>query len=169
MFSLARFSEAFLILRARDAGLPIAYAPGVLILMNAVYAAGAAPLGSLGDRIDRRLLLAAGLAVLIAADLALALAPSLAGVVVGIALWGLHMALTQGLFSALIADAAPERLSGSAFGVYNRATGVAVLAASRLAGGLWSMYGARATFIAGAGFAIMAMAMLWGAMSRRAA
>lgn len=157
VFTMARFSEAFLILRARDVGLSATLAPLVLILMNLVYSAVSAPAGSLADRVDRRLLLGAGLAVLVLADLALALEPTMAGVALGIALWGLHMGLTQGLFSALVADAAPARLRGSAFGVYNLAQGLTLLAASPLAGALWASRGAGATFLAGAGFALAAL------------
>jgi len=168
VFSMARFSEAFLILRARDVGLSATLAPLVLILMNVVYSVVSAPAGSLADRVDRRLLLGAGLAVLVAADLALAFMPSMTGVALGIALWGLHMGLTQGLFSALVADAAPERLRGSAFGVFNLAQGLTLLAASPLAGGLWSLYGARTTFMAGCGFALVALAGLVTVGRRRA-
>ncbi len=166
VFSLARFSEAFLILRAQGLGLPATYAPLVLIVMNVVYAASAAPLGALADGMDRRRLLAIGLAVLIAADLVLAFVPTLAGAAVGIALWGLHMGATQGLFSAMVADAAPPRLRGSAFGLYNLASGAALLAASALAGELWEHMGAATTFIAGAAFAAVTLAGL--AVVRRA-
>jgi MFS family permease len=160
VFTLARFSEAFLILRAHDLGLPIALAPAVLVAMNLVYAAGAYPAGILSDRIRPRVLLFAGLACLIAADLALALAPRLVMAFAGIALWGLHMALTQGLLSKLVADAAPADLRGSAFGAFNLATGVAMLAASLLAGLLWDRFGAPATFLTGAGFAVATALLL---------
>jgi MFS family permease len=166
VFSLARFSEAFLILRAIDVGLPSALAPAVLILMKVVYSAGAAPAGSLADRMDRRVLLAGGLVMLACADLALAFLPSVGGVAAGVVLWGLHMALTQGLFAALVADVAPERLRGSAFGVYNLATGMTLLVASSLAGVLWSIYGAGVTFATGAGFAVIALLGLWLASDR---
>jgi len=162
VFTLARFSEAFLILRAHDLGLPIALAPTVLVAMNIVYAAGAYPAGILADRIPSRILLFAGLACLVAADLALAFPQGLLTAFIGIALWGLHMALTQGLLSKLIADAASPDLRGSAFGVFNLATGAAMLAASLLAGILWDRFGAPATFLTGAGFAIATAVLLLG-------
>ena len=160
MFTLARFSEAFLILKANDAGLPLALAPLVLVVMNAVYALGAYPIGTLSDRMPARNLLAAGLVALIAADLALALLRGIPGAFVGIALWGLHMALTQGLLAKLVADKAPADLRGSAFGIFNLATGVALLFASVIAGVLWGHYGAAATFFVGAAFAVVALMSL---------
>jgi MFS family permease len=167
VFSLARFSEAFLILRAHDAKLPLALTPVVLVLMNLVYAGLATPAGALSDRIDRRLILAGGLGVLIAADLVLALWAGLAGALTGVALWGLHMALTQGLLAALVADSAPARLRGTAFGVFNLAGGVALLAASTLAGFLWDRIGAAATFEMGAVFAAASLVGLLIVISRR--
>lgn len=160
IFTLARFSEAFLILRARQEGLSDALAPAVLVLMNVIYALAAYPAGVLADRVDRRFLLAAGLIVLIAADLALAFASGIVVVAVGIALWGLHMGLTQGVFAAIVAAAAPAGLRGTAFGFFNLASGVAMLAASALAGFLWDRVGPSATFYAGAGFAAVALALL---------
>jgi MFS family permease len=160
VFTLARFSEAFLILRARQKGLADALAPLVFVGMNVVYAAAAYPAGLLADRVDRRLLMAAGLAILIAADLALARAPGLAAVAAGVAAWGLHLGLTQGVLSAMIADAAPARLRGTAFGFFNLAGGVSMLAASALAGFLWVKYGAAATFYAGAGFSAAALTFI---------
>ncbi len=157
IFTLARFSEAFLVLRAQDVGLSAALIPLVLIVMNVVYAAVAAPAGSLSDRMDRRVLLAIGLGILVVADLALAFLPSIGGVLFGVALWGAHMGVTQGLLSALVADAAPNRLRGTAFGVFNLATGVTLLLASVLAGALWSQFGAPATFLAGAAFCALAL------------
>jgi MFS family permease len=156
VFTMARFSEAFLILRARDVGLPVALVPAVMVLMNLVYSVVSTPAGSLSDRMDRRVLLAAGLGVLVLADAALAGLASVPGVLVGVALWGLHMGLTQGVMTALVADAAPPRLRGTAFGVFNLAGGVAMLAASALAGLLWAAFGPAATFIAGGGFAALA-------------
>ena len=152
ILTVARFSEAFLLLRAQDLGLPIPFVPLVLVVMNVVYAVTAYPAGRLSDRMDRRLVLAAGSLVLIGADLLLALAASPFGVFLGVALWGLHMGLTQGLLAALVADTAPASLRGTAFGMLNLAGGVATLAASVLAGWLWTTYGAAATFYAGAGF-----------------
>ena len=157
VFTLARFSEAFLILRAQGVGLRLTLIPLVLIVMNLVYAAVAAPAGALADRMDRRTLLGVGLGVLILADLALALLPSIGGVLLGVALWGAHMGLTQGLLSALVADAAPDRLRGTAFGIFNLATGLTLLVASTLAGGLWAAFGAGATFVAGAAFCGLAL------------
>ncbi len=156
ILTLARFSEAFLILRAQDAGLAVALVPAVLVLMNLVYALSATPAGILSDRTDRQTLLVVGLAVLIAADLILALSGSLLGVAVGVALWGLHMGLTQGLLAALIADTAPAELRGTAFGMFNLVTGLALLFASVIAGTLWDSFGPTATFLAGAGFAALA-------------
>jgi MFS family permease len=150
VLTLARFSEAFLILRAQRAGLNIGLAPLVLVTMNVVYAGSAYPVGVLSDRVERRLLLAAGFLVLIAADLVLAFAPGLPLVMVGIGLWGLHMGMTQGLLAALVADTVPQALRGSAFGVFNFVGGTALLLASVLAGFLWELVGPSATFICGA-------------------
>jgi MFS family permease len=158
LFTLARFSEAFLVLRGADAGLGAALAPVTLIVMNLVYAAAAAPAGSFSDRVGRKGLLALGMTVLVAADLMLAYAASLAGVLGGVALWGLHMALTQGLLAAAVADRAPADLRGTAFGLFNLATGAATLAASVVAGALWQARGPAVTFQAGAGFALLALA-----------
>ncbi len=159
IFTLARFSEAFLILRARQSGLPDALAPAVLVLMNIVYAASAYPAGRLADRMDRRFLLAGGLIVLIASDLALAHAGGLAVIALGVALWGLHMGLTQGLLATMVAAAAPGHLRGTAFGFFNLASGGAMLLASVLAGVLWDKLGASATFYAGAIFSAAALAL----------
>ena len=156
-FTLARFSEAFLILRAADAGLAPALVPLVLVGMNLVYALSAYPVGALSDSIGRRGLLIAGLAVLVLADLVLALATGLWGVGIGVLIWGLHMGMTQGLLSVLVADAAPAALRGTAFGIYNLVTGGALLLASVIAGALWEGIGAKATFFAGAGFALAAL------------
>ena len=167
VFALARFSEAFLVLRARDVGLSLALAPGVMVVMSLTYALVSAPAGSLSDRMDRRIPLAAGLAVLILADVVLAGVPTVVGLAVGAALWGVHMGLTQGVLAALVADAAPERLRGTAFGLFNLAGGLALLIASGLAGELWSLYGAGATFAAGGGFAALALAGLVALIRRR--
>jgi MFS family permease len=162
VFTLARFSEAFLILRAQNVGLPTALIPAVLIVMNVVYAVVAAPAGSLADNIDRRLLLGSGLVSLILADVSLAYFHSIVGALVGTALWGLHLGLTQGLFAAIVADASAPRLRATAFGIYNFATGVTLLFASILAGALWTAYGAPMTFLVGALFAFVALlAMLF--------
>lgn len=157
VFTLARFSEAFLILRAQNIGLNAMWVPAVLVLMNIAYALSAYPAGVLSDRINRTALLAFGLVCLASADLALALLPNLTGLVLGVVLWGLHMGLTQGLLSALVADTAPPALRGTAFGYFNLFTGLALLAASVIAGALWDAYGPAGTFLAGLGFALVAL------------
>jgi MFS family permease len=157
IFTLARFSEAFLVIRARDSGLALAFAPAVIAAMSLVFAVSAYPAGQLQDRIGGRPLLILGLATLVAADLVLAYAPSLLGVFIGIGLWGLHMGLTQGVLAALIAATAPERLRGTAFGVFGLIAGLATLIASVLAGLLWDRIGAEATFLAGGAFAAAAL------------
>ena len=159
-FSLARFSEAFLILKADAEGLPLALAPLVLVVMNLVYSAGAYPAGALSDRRQPAELLGWGIFALLLADLALALISGLAGVFVGIALWGLHLALTQGVLARMVADAASERLRGSAFGLFNLATGLALLVASVAAGLLWEAFGPAATFLAAAACASLAGLLL---------
>ena len=167
VLTLARFSEAFLILRAQGAGLRLTLAPLVLVVMNLVYAASAYPLGALSDRFSRRRLIALGFATLIVADLALAWAPNLWVVVSGIAVWGLHLGMTQGLLSALVADVAPVKLRGSAFGIFNFASGVALLIASLLAGLLWARIGPSATFIAGAAFTALGLSLLPAARAQQ--
>ena len=159
VFTLARFSEAFLLLRAQQQGLPDAYAPLVLVLMNAVFAATAYPMGRLADRTNPLGLLAGGLAVLVAADFVLALSPDLGITAAGVALWGLHMGMTQGVLAALIAASAPAVLRGTAFGVFYLMSGVTMLAASVLAGFLWDRLGPETTFYAGAAFAVAAFAL----------
>ncbi len=160
VLTLARFSEAFLILRAQNAGLAIALAPVVLVTMNVVYALSAYPLGALSDRMSRTRMLAIGFATLIAADLVLAATANLWIVMGGVALWGLHLGLTQGLLSTLVADAAPQALRATAFGVFNFAGGVALLAASLMAGWLWEQIGPSATFLCGAGITALGLAAL---------
>jgi MFS family permease len=166
VFTLARFSEAFLILRAQNVGLPITLVPAVLVLMNVVYALAAYPAGVASDRMERTTLLIVGLALLIAADLALALLPSIGGVAFGVALWGLHMGLTQGLFATLVADASPAELRGTAYGFFNLLTGLAMLAASIIAGALWDASGPNGTFMAGACFAFLAFGGLLAVRGR---
>ena len=165
VLTLARFSEAFLILKAHDSGLPLPLAPLVLVAMNVVYALGAYPAGVLADRMGPRRLLLAGLAALIVADVLLALGHGLTMIFGGITLWGLHMDLSQGLLAKLVADRAPAALRGSAFGVFNLSSGVAMLLASALAGVLWQLFGATTTFWAGAVFALLA-ALLVSAMPK---
>jgi MFS family permease len=155
LFTMARFSEAFLVLRAQQAGLSLTLVPLVMVVMNVVYASAAYPAGRAADGRDPRVLLMLGLAVLVIADIVLARAGSASMVLIGAAIWGLHMALTQGLFSKLVADVAPAELRGTAFGVFNLVNGVAVLVASTVAGALWSRYGYSATFIGGALFAAL--------------
>lgn len=160
VFTLARFSEAFLILRAQNVGLHPTWVPAVLVLMNIVYSLSAYPAGVLSDRINRAGLLPVGLLFLAAADLALALLPSLFGVALGVVLWGLHMGFTQGLFATLVADTSPASLRGTAYGYFNLFTGLATLAASILAGALWDAFGPAATFLVGLGFALASLAGL---------
>ena len=157
VFTLARFSEAFLILRSQATGLPLYLIPAVMVLMNIVYALSAYPVGILSDRFDRPTILITGLVVLIIADITLGYSSSLIGVGIGVALWGLHMGITQGLLSTFIADVAPIELRGTAFGVFNLCTGVATLFASVIAGILWDRGGYHATFLAGAVFAAIAL------------
>jgi MFS family permease len=156
VFTLARFSEAFLVIRANDQGLALAWAPAVIGVMSLVFALSAYPAGWLQDRIGARPLLLCGLLVLIAADLTLAFGSTLVAIFFGIGLWGLHMGLTQGVLAALIAATAPDRLRGTAFGLFGLIAGVASLIASVLAGVLWDRIGDQATFLAGAAFATMA-------------
>ena len=156
VFTLARFSEAFLILRAQSVGLPVGLVPMIMIAMNLVYAASAYPAGIVSDRLSPRMMLLAGLTFLALAELALAFAVVPWQVFAGAALWGLHMGFTQGLFNKLVADTAPAELRGSAFGIFNLTSGISMLAASATAGVLWQVIGPQATFIAGAIFAALA-------------
>ena len=157
LFTMARFSEAFLVLRGSAAGIPATLIPLVLVAMNVVYSVVSAPAGILSDTIGRRSLLGVGMVVLVLADLVLGFIGNIAGVIVGVGLWGLHMGLTQGLLAALVADTAPARLRGTAFGLFNLATGIVLLAASGLAGVVWSSRGAEWTFLTGAAFALAAL------------
>ena len=157
VFNLARFSEAFLLLRAANVGLPPSMIPLMLMLMNAVYSLSAYPLGRLSDGIGRKGFLTTGLAVLVVSNLVLAFAVNGYHVAVGVALWGLHMGITQGLLAAMVADKAPHHLFGTAFGIFNLASGAALLAASLMAGGLWSQFGASVTFFAGAFLAALVL------------
>ncbi len=156
VFTLARFSEAFLVLRAEDIGLALGYVPVVMVVMNLFYAGAAYPAGAAADRLRPRTLLLIGLVLLIAADVLLALATEAVAVLAGAALWGLHMAFTQGLLSKLVADRVPAHLRGTGFGIFNLVSGGALLLASVIAGTLWSTLGPAATFLAGASFAAFA-------------
>ena len=169
VFTLARFSEAFLLLRAQSVGLPLALIPGVFVLMNVVYAVAAYPVGVVSDKVDRVTLLFIGFAILIVADLALGLSGNIFGVAVGVALWGLHMGFTQGILSTLVADAAPPELRGTAFGMFNLMSGLALLAASVIAGALWDTAGPEGTFIGGAAFTAIAFAGLVAVRGRLSA
>ena len=160
VFTLARFSEAFLILRAQQGGLPIAYAPLVLVVMNIVYALAAYPFGKLSDSMKQSTLLMLGAVVLIMADLALAHGGPAGWVWAGIALWGLHMGMTQGLLASMVAQAAPRDIRGTAFGFFNVTSGLTMLVASALAGLLWDVQGAPATFLTGAAFSTAALALM---------
>lgn len=164
VFTLARFSEAFLILRAQSIGVSTAYVPLVMIAMNVSYTAAAYPAGAASDSLSYKKLLLGGLAALIVSDLILATAVTAGLVLAGAAIWGLHMALTQGLLSKLVADTSPDALRGTAFGIFNLVAGISALFASLIAGALWASIGPRATFLAGAAFAaIAALGLLVGA------
>jgi MFS family permease len=160
VFTLARFSEAFLVLRAQQAGFAVKWVPLVMIVMSLTYSLSAYPAGILSDRINRRHLLAAGIVLLIGADLVLAWAGSPSIVFVGVALWGLHMGCTQGVLVAMIAEVTPLELKGTAFGLFNLASGLFLLLASVIAGGLWEAYGPSTTFGLGAVISLSALVML---------
>jgi predicted MFS family arabinose efflux permease len=160
IFTVARFSEAFLVLRVQSNGLPLAFVPLVLIVMNLVYAVAAYPFGKMADSMSHRSLLSWGLLLLILADVALAWNDHWGIAWVGIVLWGLHLAMTQGLLAVMIADTAPADLRGTAYGFLNLASGLAMLAASVLAGFLWDRFGASTTFVSGAAFSTAALALL---------
>ena len=164
ILALARSSEAFLVLRASGLGIQNAYVPLVMVVMNVVYAASAYPAGRLSDRIDRRLLLAVSAAVLVVADVLLAAATGVTWLIGGIALWGLSLGLSQGLLAALVASAAPAERRGTAFGLFNLVSGIALLVSSVVAGELWERVGPPATFYAGAGFA--GLSLLLGLLFR---
>lgn len=168
-FTLGRFSEAFLVLRARQGGIPLALVPLVMVAMNAVYALSAYPFGRLSDRVSHTRLLASGLVVLVAGDLVLALDGGWGVVLAGVALWGVHMGMTQGLLATLVADAAPADLRGTAYGFFNLVGGIATLAASALAGLLWDRLGPSSTFHAGAIFSVIALlGLAWRPVGRAA-
>ncbi len=160
VFTLARFSEAFLVLRAEQSGIALALVPLVMVAMNLVYSASAYPFGKLSDRVSHHGLLAAGLVVLIAADLVLASSTHWLALLGGVALWGVHMGMTQGLLATMVADTAPADLRGTAFGFFNLVSGIAMLVASVVAGLLWDSMGAESTFLAGAVFCVLALVAL---------
>jgi MFS family permease len=160
ILTLARFSDAFLVLRASELQVPVAWVPSVMVAMNVAYAATAYPFGKMGDTLNRGRLLAAGLVVLVVADVVLALSSGWAMLGLGVVLWGIHMGMTQGLLAAMIADAAPADLRGSAFGFFNLLCGIAMLFASAIAGLLWDSLGSPATFACGALFAGVALLAL---------
>ncbi len=161
VFTLARFSEAFLVLRAQQSGMPLAYVPLVMVAMSIVYSLSAYPFGALSDRMSHTKLLALGLLVLIAADLVLAYSSHWAVVLVGVSLWGIHMGMTQGLLATMVANTAPADLRGTAYGFFNLVSGIALLIASVCAGLLWDRFGASFTFYAGAAFCVLALLSLW--------
>jgi len=160
VFALARFSEAFLVLRAMGSGVSIALVPLVMVAMNFIYALSAYPFGKLADTMSHTRLLIAGLVVLIGSDIVLAHGAHWSIVLVGVALWGLHMGMTQGLFSAMVAHTAPPDLRGTAFGFFNLLSGVMTLASSVVAGQLWERFGAATTFYAGAAFCAVTVVLL---------
>ena len=160
LFTLARFSEAFLVLRAEQLGIALALVPLVMVAMNVVYASSAYPFGKLSDRISHSRLLAGGLVVLVVADLVLASSSHWSTMLGGVALWGIHLGITQGLLATMVADTAPADLRGTAFGFFNLVSGLAMLFASVSAGWLWDRFGAEFTFYAGAAFSLVALAVL---------
>ena len=160
VFTLARFSEAFLVLKAHDEGVPATLIPFVLVIMNVSYALSAFPAGVMSDNGSRLRILAVGTVLLLGADLVFALVPGLGGVLVGLVLWGVHMGFTQGIFSSLVADTAPPALRGTGFGMLNLMTGGMILLASVIAGLLWDSVGPEGTFLAGGGLAVLALAGL---------
>lgn len=166
VFTLARFSEAFLVLRAQQSGIPIAWVPMVMVAMNVVYSATAYPFGKLSDRMSHRTLLAMGLVVLMVADLVLARDDHWFTVLVGVMIWGVHMGMTQGLLATMVADTAPADLRGTAFGFFNLVSGLAMLMASALAGLLWDQWGAAYTFYGGALISGIALLLLLKRSSR---
>ncbi|KVC50095.1 MFS transporter [Burkholderia diffusa] len=158
-FTLARFSEAFLVLRAQQTGLDAAWIPAVMVAMSVTYSLSAWPVGILSDRLDRRVLLAAGMVLLIAADLLLGMGTSTISMFAGVAVWGLHMGFTQGILAAMVSETAPAALRGTAFGVFNLVSGICMLLASSIAGALWTRFGASTTFLAGAALVVVPLCL----------
>ena len=168
VFTLARFSEAFLVLRAQQGGIALALVPLVMVAMNVIYAASAYPFGKLSDSMSHRALLALGLVVLIAADMVLASSNHWAVVLAGVALWGVHMGITQGLLATMVADTTPADLRGTGYGIFNLMSGIALLVSSGLAGFVWDQLGASFTFYSGAAFCLLALVGLAWQSSRTA-
>lgn len=160
VFTLARFSEAFLVLRAQQSGVPLALIPLVMVVMNVIYSFSAYPFGKLSDGMSHTRLLQWGLVVLIAADVVLALSTHWTGIIVGVALWGMHMGMTQGLLAAMVAKTAPADLRGTAFGLFSMVSGVGLLMASVGAGAIWELWGAEYTFYAGAVICLLTLLYL---------
>ncbi|MED5699074.1 MFS transporter [Enterobacter ludwigii] len=160
IFTLARFSEAFLVLRAQQSGVPLALIPLVMVVMNVIYSFSAYPFGKLSDGMSHTRLLQWGLVVLIAADVVLALSTHWTGIIVGVALWGMHMGMTQGLLAAMVAKTAPADLRGTAFGLFSMVSGVGLLMASVGAGAIWELWGAEYTFYAGAVICLLTLLYL---------
>jgi len=158
-FTLARFSEAFLVLRAQQTGLDAAWIPAVMVAMSVAYSLSAWPVGILSDRLDRRVLLAAGMVLLIAADLLLGIGTSTISMFAGVAVWGLHMGFTQGILAAMVSETSPSMLRGTAFGVFNLVSGICMLLASSIAGALWTRFGASTTFLAGAALVVVPLCL----------
>lgn len=161
IFTLARFSEAFLVLRAQELGVPVAFVPLVMVAMNLIYSASAYPFGKLSDRVSHSKLLGYGIVVLGLADIALALSSHWGMVLLGVGLWGIHMGITQGLLAAMVANTAPADLRGTAYGFFNLVSGIAMLVASGLAGFLWEKFGASFTFWGGILFCALSLGALW--------
>jgi len=162
VFTLARFSEAFLVLRAQQAGLSVTWVPLVMVVMAVFYTLSAYPAGWLSDRISRTKLLCMGMGLLILADLLLAESSSVITMMLGVGLWGLHMGFSQGILASLVADTAPMELKGTAFGIFNLVSGACMLIASVLAGGIWQTMGSENTFLMGALLAATALLLLFG-------
>ncbi len=158
-FTLARFSEAFLVLRAQQTGLDSAWIPAVMVAMSVAYSLSAWPAGILSDRLDRRVLLAAGMVLLIVADLLLGIGTSTRSMFAGVAVWGLHMGFTQGILAAMVSETSPATLRGTAYGVFNLVSGICMLFASSIAGALWVHFGASATFLAGAALVVVPLCL----------
>ncbi|CAG9242691.1 MFS transporter [Burkholderia diffusa] len=158
-FTLARFSEAFLVLRAQQTGLDAAWIPAVMVAMSVTYSLSAWPVGIVSDRLDRRVLLAAGMVLLIVADLLLGIGTSTISMFAGVAVWGLHMGFTQGILAAMVSETSPATLRGTAFGVFNLVSGICMLLASSIAGALWTHFGASTTFIAGAALVVVPLCL----------